>query len=296
MEYVGEYIKFLEQFLNVSGKVRILFDLSNGSTGAVVKDLFKDKANIEAVFVNDTMDGNFPGHGPNPLDKRVTNFMKEEVIKSKADLGVVFDGDGDRVFFFDDLGNPLDSYEIFNYIKGYFSAPYVVDVRALSKFTMQSENVIETRVGYYFIAQAMRENNAALGVEYAGHFYFKNFFYRDSGILASIYMLNCLSKIRGEGKVLSSTRENVGFVKLPETNFAITSPQEAVSKMREYFSRRDGVQLEFLDGLTVYADNFAFNIRGSATEPVVRFTLVAKDSVTLNKVFKKTKEILSINE
>src|SRR3989344_5236829 len=135
MEYAKEYIRFLEQFLNMSGKIRVLFDLSNCSTGLVVKDLFKGNTNIETIFVNDEMNGDFPGHGPNPLDQKVTDFMRGEVVKNKADIGVVFDGDGDRVFFFDDLGSPLDSYEAFDFMKGYFKAPYVLDVRALHKFT-----------------------------------------------------------------------------------------------------------------------------------------------------------------
>src|SRR3989344_6829934 len=294
MEYAKEYIKFLEQFLSISGKIKVLFDLSNGSTGLVLKDLFKGNTNIETIFVSDEMEGNFPGHGPNPLDEKVTDFMKKEVVKNKADIGVVFDGDGDRVFFFDDLGSPLDSYEIFSCIKGYFNGPYVVDARALSKFTMPDENVIETKVGYYFIAQAMRENKAELGAEYSGHFYFKNFFYRDSGILASIYMLNYLSKIKNEGKVLSGTKGGIHYAKLPETNFTIDSPKGAILKMQEYFSSERDIKLETLDGLTAYGKDFAFNIRGSATEPVVRFTLVARESGTLETIHRETKEVLGV--
>jgi len=296
MEYIKEYTKFLEKFLDASGKVRVLFDLSNGSAGLIVKELLKDKENIEAVFINDEMDGNFPGHGPNPLDKGVAEFMKNEVVKNKVDMGVVFDGDGDRAFFFDDLGDPLGSYEIFDYIKGYFSAPYVVDVRALPQLTMPDENVVETKVGRYFVVQAMKENDAGLGVEYSGHFYFKNFFYTDSGILASIYMLNYLSRIKNEGKILSDMKRDSHLLCLPEVNFTVDSPQEAILKMQEYFSKQNGVRIETLDGLTVYGKDFALNIRSSATEPVVRFTLAAKENEVLETIHKETKKVLGINE
>ncbi len=296
MEYVREYVKFLEQFINIPGKVRVLFDLSNGSTGLIMKELFKDNNNVEAIFVNDNMDGNFPGHGPNPLEKKVANFMREKIIENKVDLGVVFDGDGDRVFFFDNLGRSFDSYETFSYIKGDFKSPYVVDVRALSKFTMPDEDIIEAKVGRYFMVKSMKEHKAELGVEYSGHFYFKNFFYTDSGILASIYMVNYLSKIKGEGKALSETRKDSNFVRLSEENFSIDAPEETISKMREHFSERKDVRIETLDGLTVYAKDFAFNIRGSATEPVVRFTLVSQNNEILQETLEEAKKILNINE
>jgi len=296
MNYTKEYSNFLEQFLDIPTKVKVLFDLSNGSTEPTIKELFKNNKSIEAIFVNDDMDGNFPGHGPNPLGKKAIDFMKEAVAQNQVDLGVVFDGDGDRVFFFDDLGDPLDSYEAFDFMKGYFKAPYVLDVRALHKFTMPEENIIEAKVGRYFIPQSMRENNAELGAEHAGHFYFKNFFYVDSGILASIYMINYLSKIKGGGKTLKDMRKMVDIVKLGETNFAIESPQDAISKMQQYFSHDENLKLETLDGLTVYGEDFALNIHGSETEPVTRFTLAAKDNGTLTEIFEKTKEIIGINE
>ncbi|MCR4261107.1 MAG: hypothetical protein NUV96_02145 [Candidatus Colwellbacteria bacterium] len=296
MNYTKEYSNFLEQFLVAPTKIRVLFDLSNGSTEPTIKELFGDKESIEAIFINDNMDGNFPGHGPNPLDNRVAGFMQEAIAQKKADLGIVFDGDGDRVFFFDNLGASIDSYEAFNFMKGYFKAPYILDVRALHKFTMPEEDIVETKVGRYFIPQSMRENNAEFGAEYTGHFYFKNFFYVDSGILASIYMINYLSNIKGRGKTLSDMRETASIVKLPETNFSIESPRDAIFKVQQYFDHEDGVELETMDGVTAYGKDFALNIRASETEPVVRFTLAAKDNDTLAEIFKKTKKIIGINE
>ena len=293
MEYIKTYVTFLKGFLQTSVKIRVLFDCSNGSTGLIIKELFQNHENIEIVLVNDMMDGDFPGHGPNPLDQGVGDFMKAAVTQNKVDMGVVFDGDGDRVFFFDDLGGPLDSYEVFGYIKKYFKTPYVVDVRALVEFTMPQEEVIETKVGRYFVVKAMKEKNAELGVEYSGHFYFKDFFYTDSGILAAIHMLNYLSELKQDGKSLSDVKQKNHFVRLSETNFAVVSVDDAVSKLSKHFSTQG--KTETMDGISVYTKDFALNARGAATEPVIRFSLVARDTETLQRVLGEAKEVLGID-
>lgn len=293
MEHIKAYTSFLKGFLRISEKIRVVIDCSNGSTGLVVKELFQNQENIEVISVNENMDGDFPGHGPNPLDQKVGDFMRGAVLENQADMGVVFDGDGDRVFFFDNAGKLLDSYEAFTRIKGFFKTPYVVDVRALVKFTMPEAEVIEAKVGRYFVVKAMKEKNAELGVEYSGHFYFKDFFYTDSGILAAIHMLNYLSELKRSGKSLSDIREETHFIRLPETNFEVNSPDDAISKISQHFGPQG--EIETMDGISVYAKDFALNARGSATEPVIRFSLVAKDKETLDRVFEEARGILDIN-
>ena len=222
--------------------------------------------------------------------------MGQAVLKTQVDIGAVFDGDGDRVFFFDEKGSVLSSYESFRCIKGGFNPPYVLDSRALAEFTMPNEQVVQTKVGYYFIRKAMEEHNAELGAEYTGHFYFKNFFYADSGILAAVYMINYLSSLKGGGKALSEVGDTEDFIRLPEVNFKVSSPEGAIDKLKAYFVQDKQVRISELDGLTVYAQKFALNIRASATEPLLRFTLVAKDQKVLKTIAGKVEGLLGKDE
>lgn len=278
MNYIKAYTTFLNQFLRPSGKIRALIDTSNGSTSPVVKELLREQKEIETILINDTVDGNFPGHGPNPLDPTAINAMKQSVIENKVDLGVVFDGDGDRVFFFDELGELLGSYDTFDQIKHLFKEPYVVDVRALAKFTMPTENIVESKVGRFFIVQAMKENDSDLGVEYSGHFYYKNFFFTDVGILTMIHMFNHVSNLKKSGRTLSEARKTTNFVRLPEENFITKNPEQTISFIKEHFLGSGAVTIEEKDGLTIYGETFALNIRPSATEPVLRCTVVGRDN------------------
>ena len=296
MNYVKEYANFLRQFINTPNKVRVLFDSSNGSTGMVLKELYLNHSQVEAVFVNDNPDGEFPAHGANPLTKGAIDDVGQAVLKTQVDIGAVFDGDGDRVFFFDEKGSVLSSYESFRCIKGGFNPPYVLDSRALAEFTMPNEQVVQTKVGYYFIRKAMGEHNAELGAEYTGHFYFKNFFYADSGILAAVYMINYLSSLKGGGKALSEVGDTEDFIRLPEVNFKVSSPEGAIDKLKAYFVQDKQVRISELDGLTVYAQKFALNIRASATEPLLRFTLVAKDKKVLKTIAGKVEGLLGKDE
>jgi len=179
MNLVSRYVHFLEQFLKVEGKVKVVFDCSDGATGPIIRDLFENHPQVEAIIYNAVPNGEFPAHGPNPLAPEAIADLEREVKENNADLGVIFDGDGDRVAFADNQGELIDPYTTLTLMKDQFKPPYVVDSRALAEFTMPELDVIEERVGRYFIIKTMRKYKAELGGEYTGHYYFKDFFYAD---------------------------------------------------------------------------------------------------------------------
>ena len=171
-----DYILDVLKRVRLKRSFRVVVDSHCGTTGIYVPEILR-RAGCEVVEMNTKVDGSFPKGTPDPTDGHLMEALAQVVLSKRADLGIAFDGDGDRVFFFDEKGSVLSSYESFRCIKGGFNPPYVLDSRALAEFTMPNEQVVQTKVGYYFIRKAMEEHNAELGAEYTGHFYFKNFFY-----------------------------------------------------------------------------------------------------------------------
>ena len=290
MNYTDKYINFLEKFIDVEAKIKVAFDASNGAAGPVIEKLFK-RPEVDPFFFNTNPDGDFPAHGPNPLANKAITDISKEVINSGADMGVIFDGDGDRVFFTDELGKLVDSYEVLRLIKDQFKPPYIVDIRAMPEFTMKDIDVVEEKAGRQFMIKAMMKRDADLAVEYTGHYYFKNFFYTDSGILASIYMINYLSSLRKENRKLSEVLKESKFAHIPEANFEVANVNEVIERVKESFTD-EGVKIKELDGITIYHEDFALNLRPSVTEPLARLNMVAKDKKILDSQLNKVKKLI----
>src|SRR3989344_5685318 len=201
MDYIKPYVGFLKKFLRSRRKLKVIFDSSNGTTGHILQQLTTNNRQLTTVLINAKPDGNFPAHGPNPLLKGATAQLQKEIKKQKADLGVIFDGDGDRVFFVDNRGQWIDANEIGYILMQNFKPPYVVG--AVSSWRLkkcQMSNVkcqmYISRTGHYFFKKLMRERKANLGVEHSGHYYFKDFFYCDAGIFAAISVINFVSRLK----------------------------------------------------------------------------------------------------
>src|SRR3989344_1572230 len=142
--YVGLYAKFLKENLRPKRNLKVIFDCSNGVTSLILKKIFPT-TKIDAIFINNKVDGNFPAHGPNPLVKGATRQLEKAVKKQKADLGVIFDADGDRVFFTDNLGRWIDPNESAYILTKLFLQPYVVG--AVSSKRIKAKGAIISRVG-----------------------------------------------------------------------------------------------------------------------------------------------------
>ncbi len=307
MDYVKQYANFLQRFFppeadppseeKLKRKLKVVFDCSNGTTGIILRKLFPspkvkiEKSKVKAIFLNDKPDGNFPAHGPNPLLKGATRQLEKEVKKQKADLGIIFDGDGDRVFFVDNLGRWIDANEIGYILMQNFKPPYVVG--AVSSWRLKNirscDDLNISRTGHYFFKKLMRKKMANLGVEHSGHYYFKDFFYCDAGIFAAIVVLNFVSQLRGS---LSDWLDELpGYYRSGEINFEVKNKKAMMDKIEKKY-KKDAKKILKMDGLTMEFSGWWFNLRPSNTEDLLRLNMEATDKrVLLDKLAEIEREL-----
>ena len=292
MNYIEEYANFLGKFIRANNNVKVVFDCSNGPAGLVLEALIRGNTSITPTIINDELDGDFPAHGPSPLVAGALDDLRKTVIEQGADFGVIFDGDADRVMFMDERGELLDTYQVFRLIQKYFTPPFVVDVRALAAFVMPGEGVIESKAGRLFLWKTMHKHQATFGAERTGHFFFKDFNYLDSAILASIHVINLVSEIKGSGHTLSEAAKDLSKVIYPpEIILEVKDVSLAVRKVRDHYVSK-GYSVSDLDGVTVQGEDFAFNLRAAATEPVAKLNIAAKDQTKIEECIAEIKQVV----
>lgn len=301
------YVNFIKNFLKplrqTQGKpLKVVFDCSNGATGLVLKKLFggpgrAGNKSVKAVFINDKLDGNFPAHGPNPLARGADKELKTAVKKQKADLGVIFDADGDRVFLVDNLGRPVATHEAGFLLTQLFQPLLVASVISswrIKKLTGENgeRKIYISRVGHYFFKRLMREKKAFLGVEPSGHFYFKKFFYCDSGILAAVEVINFVSGLKTD---FASWLNGLSrYYRSGELNFKFRNKEKVLDKIEKVY-RKGASKISKIDGLLMEFDNWWFNVRSSNTEPLLRLNVEATDYGILKKELKNLKHLTTLD-
>ncbi len=295
MEIRNEYLKFLKSYSTFTGDINVSMDISNGMAGLFTDELFPNASKI-----NKEPDGNFPAHEPNPLEVENQEHIKSEVLKNKSDIGIIFDGDADRVMFIDEKGNFVSPDLIIAVLGHYFlkdkSKKYrvVQDIRtskAVGEY-LERFNVEMTiwKVGRAFGASKLKEIDAIYGGELAGHYYFKDFYYSDSGLLAAVLVLNIVDEFRKQGISFSSLISNISpYWNTGEVNFKIEDKLGAMNAVRNYFQDTESPDryLDF-DGYRLDFPDWWFNIRPSNTEPYLRFLAEAKSE----KLLKEKTEII----
>jgi len=300
--FIDEYIDFLNGFLRDDAKILdVVFDCSNGAAGPVIERLFSD-----SIILNGRPDGNFPNHAPDPLHAGSLRALQKSVVFNSADVGIIFDADGDRVFFVDDTGRFVDS-DVVAYLLLWSLRPkrFVTDakdgwlVRRQSLYFTRDESLlgakrIASKTGHYHIKQVMRAKDAEFGCERSGHYYFKNFFYCDSGIMAAVAVLNALARLP---YTLSEFVDLLpATYRSPEINVPISPSvapaalfariEAAYKKGATSISKTDGIAMDFAD------PDWWFNVRLSNTEPLVRLSMEARDKGTYDAQLKKLTIIL----
>lgn len=321
--YLDLYAAFLKKFLAVRRPLRVVFDCSNGTAGRVLRELFKTHKLISVQLIHGRPDGRFPAHGPDPLAPRATDDLERAVRRAKADLGVIFDADGDRVFFIDDAGRKIHSDATAYLIGANGEGPVLLDVRsgylARELFRAAGRRILVERVGHYFIKKRMRKDRIPFAAEFTGHYYFKDFFFCDSGIFAAINMINQISNlpIRQAGFKTQNVRLSAWLDGLPryyssgEVNFRIRDKDQAMTRiLRAYrgrarrISRMDGIKMEF--GPSTGSTNsphagsgqgkgdneWWLLARPSNTEDLLRLTLEAKRENVFKKELRGVREII----
>ena len=297
----SEYIDFQKQFLGNIDNLNVAIDCSNGASNIFIKRLLGDTP----YYINDTLDGRFPGHEPNPLESENQEQIKELVLKKKCDIGLLFDGDADRITFIDEKGQFISPDLIIAFLGNYFLGEkkqkgiVLQDIRssrAIQEYLGKLYNAkIETwRVGRAYAALKLRELDGCYGGELAGHYYFRDFYYSDSGIMAALLVLRLLAKFKAEGKSMSMIiKEISGYHNSGEINFTIEKKIEAMDAVRDHFLKLEKPErfLDF-DGYRLDYHDWWLNIRPSNTEPYLRFLCEAKDEKKLKEIVKTVSGII----
>lgn len=289
-KYQNAYIFFLLKFIKPRRRLKVIVDCSNGAAGSIVHKIFKNSKFLNFKIINSTADGNFPAHGPDPLRGNAFKKASSFVLEQKADVGIVFDADGDRAFFIDNRGRKINPDVIAKLFVWYLKPKkIVVDARTgwlvtKSQATSYKPQVINSKVGRYFVEQLMKKNKADFGAEHSGHYYFKTFYYFDSGIFSAIQAINAVSKLPYS---LADFVDLLPQYYSKDVNFRLNSKRDysaTIGKIENRY-KKFAVKTSRLDGLKMEikkpSGRFWFNIHFSNTEPVIRLTIEAQSSKIL---------------
>ncbi|HET9324073.1 MAG TPA: phosphomannomutase/phosphoglucomutase [Gaiellaceae bacterium] len=284
------YVERVLSFVDVSAirPLRVVIDAANGMAGVMLPPVL-ERLPIEAVRSYFEPDGTFPNHEPNPLLPENREFIVERTKAEGADLGVAFDGDADRCFLVDDTGEfvPGDFVTALlaeSILEKDPGAKIIYDVRASWAVpeTIQRAGGIPliNRVGHAFIKQRMREEDAAFGGEVSGHYYFREFSQADSGVVPFLLMLELVSR-RGEklSDILRPFRER--YFITGELNTPVPDVAVKLQELKERFGSEGSVS--HLDGISVDAEDWHFNVRPSNTEPLLRLNLEARSEELMER-------------
>ncbi len=292
------YLEFLKEYLPDISSLNLTIDLSNGMVCLLAKDIFGESPK----YLFEELDGTFPNHEPNPLDENNLIALREAVSYNNSDLGIIFDGDGDRVMFLDEQGRFIQP-DLITAVMGRFflkdgPATVLQDIRTSRSVTEYLESLgadVHTwKVGHSFAKKKMAEIHAVFGGELAGHYYFRDFFNCDSGILSCLIVLNIAAELKSEGRTFSSLiDEIVKYYTSGEINFVIHEKQQAMDTIRDHFCSQEEPQaiMDF-DGYRVEFTDWWFNLRPSNTEPYLRLVMEAKTSAMLEAKLTEIKGIL----
>ena len=295
-----DYLPFLLKYRQDWSGLKIAMDVSNGMASLFVRDIFGDQPS----YIYEDMDGRFPNHEPNPLVPKNVEDLQKLVASTGADIGIIFDGDADRVMFVDENSRFISPDLMIAVLGHYFleergEKGYIhQDIRsskAVGEYLTPMGGVMNTwRVGRAYAALKLRELDGVYGGELAGHYYFRDFFYSDSGLLAAILILNVVAKMKSQGVSLSQLIGRIEkYQNSGEINFRLEDKKGAMDAVRDHFmqSEQSTAYMDF-DGYRVEFPDWWFNIRPSNTEPYLRFICEATSEELLQEKVAQVRKIL----
>jgi phosphomannomutase len=288
-DLLSGYASHLRKLVDLSAirPLKVAVDAGNGMAGHTVPRVFEGLP-LTVVPLYFELDGTFPNHEANPLDPANLRDLQRAVIDSGADVGLAFDGDADRCFVVDERGHIVSPSVLTALIAvrelarepGAAIIHNLITSRAVPEIiTEHGGTPVRTRVGHSFIKARMAETGAVFGGEHSGHFYFRDFWYADSGMLAALHVLAALGE---QDAPLSEILAGYGrYVATGEINSEVADQAGATARVRAEFASQPGVTADELDGLTITGDSWWFNLRPSNTEPLLRLNLEAADEDTM---------------
>jgi phosphomannomutase len=269
-------------------KLKVVIDAGNGMAGFTAPAVM-ERLNIDLIPMYFELDGNFPNHEANPIEAKNLKDLQKRVKKEKADIGLAFDGDADRCFLINEKGelvNPsaLTSLIAVHQLKtkpGSTIIYNLISSKAVSEVISENGGIgVRSRVGHSYIKSLMAESGAIFGGEHSGHFYFSNFWRADSGMLAALY---ALAELMATKNTLSELLEPFNrYVASGEINSKVKNTEKSIELIRKKYC--DKYLVDELDGLTITADSWWFNLRPSNTEPLLRLNVEADTEKEMIKI------------
>jgi phosphomannomutase len=292
-DLLDDYVAHLLGLAPVKGRrLKVVVDAGNGMAGhtapAVFEALGGDQVQVVPMYFE--LDGTFPNHEANPIEPENLRDLRARVLAEGADIGLAFDGDADRCFVVDEQGRAVSPSTLTALIAarelrrdpGAAVIHNLITSRAVPEIVTElGGRPVRTRVGHSYIKATMAETDAVFGGEHSGHFYFRDFWRADSGMLAALHTLAALAE---SDRPLSGLAADYGrYVLSGEINSTVADQAAVVAGIEAAYAG-DGTRLDHLDGLTVEADDWWFNVRPSNTEPLLRLNVEGKDTATMERV------------
>jgi phosphomannomutase len=293
------YADYLRKLVDISAirPLTVAVDAGNGMAGHTVPKVFEGLP-VTVIPLFFELDGTFPNHEANPIEPENVRDLQRAVVEYHADIGLAFDGDADRCFVVDEHGELVSPSALTALIAtrelarepGATIIHNLITSRAVPEIIAEHGGVaVRTRVGHSFIKAEMARTGAVFGGEHSGHFYFRDFWFADSGMLAALHALAALG---GQARPLSQLMADYArYHASGEINSQVADPTRATARVKQAFAGRPGVRTEELDGLTVAAADWWFNLRPSNTEPLLRLNLEARSRALMEN---KRDEVLRV--
>jgi len=301
-DMLTSYADHLLDIVSVVGRrLKVVVDAANGMAGHTVPTVFR-ALDVDLVPLYFDLDGTFPNHEANPLDAANLKDLQVAVVRERADVGLAFDGDADRCFVVDEQGGQVSPSALTGLIAvrelekepGARIIYNLVSSRAVPEVIRRHGGVpVRTQVGHSLIKATMAEENAVFGGEHSGHFYFRDFWYADSGMLAALHLLAALAA--DDRPVSQLLAEFDPYASSGEINLTTDSADRVVDAVLSQYVDDPGVRIDHLDGLTVSASRWWFNVRPSNTEPLLRLNVEGDDSATMAAVRDEVMALLRRN-
>ena len=290
-DMLADYAQYLRELvpLDKSRKLKVVIDTGNGMGGFTVPAVLGDDIlpglplDIDAMYFE--LDGTFPNHEANPIDPENLRDLQKRVLEVGADIGLAFDGDADRCFVVDEKGGIVDPSTLTALIAtrelakvpGSTIIHNLITSRAVPEIVIENGGIaVRTRVGHSFIKATMAETGAIFGGEHSGHFYFRDFWKADSGMLAAMHALAALGETPETTTLSELLKPYLRYVMSGEINTKVSDAKAVIARIKET-AIKQGSEIDELDGLTVSGDGWWFNVRSSNTEPLLRLNVEAKD-------------------
>ncbi|MFD9403647.1 phosphomannomutase/phosphoglucomutase [Streptomyces sp. NPDC060011] len=289
LEDYAAYLRSLVDLTSVR-PLKVVVDAGNGMGGHTVPTVFAGLP-LELVPMYFELDGTFPNHEANPLDPANIVDLQKRVREEGADLGIAFDGDADRCFVVDERGEPISPSAITALVAARELAKHgggTVIHNLITSWSVpevvreHGGTPVRTRVGHSFIKAEMATSGAIFGGEHSAHYYFRDFWNADTGMLAALHVLAALGG--QDGPLSGLVAEYDRYAGSGEINSTVDDQAARLAAVRAAYEGREGVTIDELDGLTVTTEDAWFNVRPSNTEPLLRLNAEARDETTMTKV------------